>query len=185
MYDGRRVLFFLDGQRQPHATDDSGAVVSRPNSVFIGQAGTGTPREYFVGLIDEVKIWTRALGDSEVAEACACRIMVPPPPPPPAVASGDLDAWYSFDADSAVDDTGNGYDGSWQGTEAYADGRTGRAASFDGSSRIVADGFRNMAWGDRFAVSVWFKRTGGEGTVPCTIDLSRTRFCSLPFTPNL
>ena len=23
-----------------------------------------------------------------------------------------------------------------------------------------------------------------DGTVPCTIDLSRTRFCSLPFTPN-
>ena len=23
-----------------------------------------------------------------------------------------------------------------------------------------------------------------NGTVPCTIDLSRTRFCSLPFTPN-
>ena len=23
-----------------------------------------------------------------------------------------------------------------------------------------------------------------KGTVPCPIDLSRTRFCSLPFTPN-
>ena len=30
--------------------------------------------------------------------------------------------------------------------------------------------------------SAWWK--GFTSTVPCTIDLSRTRFCSLPFTPN-
>ena len=28
------------------------------------------------------------------------------------------------------------------------------------------------------------ERTGLVGYGPCTVDLSRTRFCSLPFTPN-
>jgi hypothetical protein len=37
----------------------TGNILSRSTDVFIGQAGTGTSREYFTGLIDEVKIYSR------------------------------------------------------------------------------------------------------------------------------
>ena len=44
-------------------------------------------------------------------------------------------AWYKLNGDGK-DSSGNGYDCTWGGTEAYADGVTGRAASFNGSSYL-------------------------------------------------
>eukprot|EP01052_Picozoa_sp_SAG31_P014901 SAG31_NODE_942_length_10853_cov_24.620420_1_plen_1141_part_10 len=87
------------------------------------------------------------------------------------VAFGDLnsifgmEAHYSFDDESAIDSSGNGRDGVWEGIETYAEGANGegRAASFDGSSRIIVDAFSGFAWGRQLTVSLWFKRTGAAG----------------------
>jgi hypothetical protein len=163
LYDSEKVHFYLDGNQQPHATKDAGDMVVNGNPVFIGQAGTGTDHEFFEGLVDEVKLYTRVLLEEEVADACGCPILRPPPPPPPAVASGDLDAFWSFDSSTVVDETGNGFDGTWEGTEAYEASEHGMAAHFDGASRIVVSHFANFAFGDHFSVSLFFKRTGGEG----------------------
>eukprot|EP01052_Picozoa_sp_SAG31_P041198 SAG31_NODE_6181_length_2134_cov_6.611302_2_plen_319_part_01 len=90
-------------------------------------------------------------------------------PPPSTVRSGALELYYSFDAQSAIDESGNRRNGEWQGTESYvlaqdpAGRHGGFAASFDGSSRIVIPAFAGMEWGDRLTVSLHFKRTGGEG----------------------
>ena len=82
-----------------------------------------------------------------------------------------LEAWYKFDDLSAQDSTAYGHHGRWEGQEAYARGRSGlrvppdAAAVFSGSSRIVVDSFAMMSlsFGAQFSVSLWFKRTGGEG----------------------
>lgn len=78
---------------------------------------------------------------------------------------GSLEAYYSFDDDTANDSSGNGRNGVWEGTETYAEGANGegRAASFDGSSRILVDAFSGFVFGDQFTVSLFFKRTGGTG----------------------
>ena len=44
-------------------------------------------------------------------------------------------AWYTGDG-NVTDSMGN-YDGTWVGTEAYADGPTGQAFDFDGASSVV------------------------------------------------
>ena len=76
----------------------------------------------------------------------------------------NLQAYYPFDDDTAADMSGNNRDGTWdQGTETYGEGIMGRAASFDGSSRIVVDAFANFAWGDQFTISLWFNRAGCDG----------------------
>ena len=83
----------------------------------------------------------------------------------PAVATGDLDAYFSFDDMTAGDASGNCHDGRWEGQETYADGKPGKgkAAAFDGSSRILIDAFKNMQFGSQFSVSVFFERSGGQG----------------------
>jgi hypothetical protein len=43
-------------------------MIPRNTDVFIGQAGTGTSREYFTGMIDEVKIYSRSLAHAEVLD---------------------------------------------------------------------------------------------------------------------
>ena len=137
VYDGAHVHFYLDGVPEPHASNDIGTMLVRDTPVVIGQAGPGKLNEYFVGLVDEVKLFTRALGEAEVGAECGCPIVHPLR----ASSSGALDAYYSFNDRTAADQSGHGYDGVWEGQESYAEGKpgNGKAAAFDGASRIVVD----------------------------------------------
>ena len=94
----------------------------------------------------------------ELERECRCHLIMPPPPPPPAQASGGLDAYYSFNDGTAKDSSGHGYDGKWEGNANYGPGKRGKAAKFDGRSRIQVASFAGMAFGDHFSVSVFFKR---------------------------
>ena len=67
VYDSETVHFYLDGVRTTDEADH-GDLVSQPTDLVIGQAGQGSNHEYFTGLIDEVKIFSRALGHEEVLE---------------------------------------------------------------------------------------------------------------------
>ena len=62
----------MDGVAEPHSTDDVGPLLVRNTPVVIGQAGPGKSNEYFEGLIDEVKIYTKALSQQEIARECGC-----------------------------------------------------------------------------------------------------------------
>ena len=73
----------------------------------------------------------------------------------------NLEGYYSFDDDSAQDSSGNDRNGEWSGTEAYEDGVFGRAAKFDGSSRIIVSAFENFEWGNALTVAFWFNRGPG------------------------
>ena len=75
------VHFYVDGVAEPHSTDDVGPLLVRNTPVVIGQAGPGKSNEYFEGLIDEVKIYTKALSQQEIARECGCQITQPPLPP--------------------------------------------------------------------------------------------------------
>jgi hypothetical protein len=65
-------------------------------------------------------------------------------------------AHYRLDED-AVDYTGNGYNGTWSGTEAYATSNFGNAASFNGTNAYVSLGTSNQFQTDTLSVSVWVK----------------------------
>ena len=65
-------------------------------------------------------------------------------------------AWYKGDG-NALDAMGN-HDGTWTGTEAYADGPTGQAFDFDGTSRVVtSQALGNIEPGASFTVSLLAK----------------------------
>ena len=72
VYDGARVHFYLNGIPEPHATNDVGLMLVRDTPVVIGQAGPGKLNEFFVGLIDEVKLYSRALQPMEIRQECGC-----------------------------------------------------------------------------------------------------------------
>lgn len=82
-------------------------------------------------------------------------------------------AYYSFDDASVRDWSGNHRDGiidcgtaggttaetcTGEGVNFVEQGISGKAASFDGRGRITIPAFRNWAWGNHFAVSIWFLR---------------------------
>lgn len=68
VYNGAELHFYLDGSPEDHAARDTGDLVVVDNPLFIGQAGTGTESEYFVGEIDEIKILTEAVEQGRLEE---------------------------------------------------------------------------------------------------------------------
>ncbi|XP_022086853.1 uncharacterized protein LOC110977226 [Acanthaster planci] len=81
----------------------------------------------------------------------------------PTPVAQDLVAHYAFEEDLS-DSTVNRRNGSADGQITYADGQCGKAAVFNGSSKVEVGAFSNFIWGSQFSVSVWFKRTGSRDT---------------------
>ncbi|NEP81232.1 MAG: LamG domain-containing protein [Okeania sp. SIO3B3] len=65
-FDGKELLFYLDGNIQAGNSQVSGEIISKNTPVTIGQAGVGTDAEYFYGYIDEVRIYSRTLSFAEI-----------------------------------------------------------------------------------------------------------------------
>jgi hypothetical protein len=106
----------------------------------------------YVGLIDDFRIYARALSPAEVIDLYA-----------PELAAGLNDhllAYYSFDQPAASvvkDDSGNGNDGAISGTSGFEpQGRLGGAFAFNGSNLVTMRSNPTAgltAWG----VTLWFK----------------------------
>ena len=65
VYEGTEQVLFRNGERVFSRTQE-GAMGSNANKLLIGARGSGTPRNFFGGMIDEVRIYDRALSQSEV-----------------------------------------------------------------------------------------------------------------------
>ncbi|NOX26204.1 MAG: LamG domain-containing protein [Deltaproteobacteria bacterium] len=66
VYDGHRQLLYKDGE-QVYSRDESGAMGSNSSRFLIGARGSGNPRNFFGGRIDEALINDRALAVNEIA----------------------------------------------------------------------------------------------------------------------
>ena len=67
VYDGSTLHFYLDGV-QYSSRADTGDMVVRPNDLVIGKAGEGQEHEWFIGMIDDVQLWSRVLSTGEVLQ---------------------------------------------------------------------------------------------------------------------
>eukprot|EP01051_Picozoa_sp_SAG22_P025068 SAG22_NODE_7251_length_757_cov_1.673252_1_plen_79_part_00 len=51
---------------QASSSSDSGPLLTRDTDLVIGKAGRGSDREWFRGMIDDVRLYSRALSHDEV-----------------------------------------------------------------------------------------------------------------------
>ena len=127
--DEKELRIYVDGTLSGSA-QASGFVGNPGQPMEVGadaQSGVG---EYespfaFAGLIDEVRVYFRALSHAEIKQHCER----------PGQAAGSepkLALCYSFDKGDARDESGNGNDGQPEGVEPV-DGRSGKAMRFAGS----------------------------------------------------
>ena len=65
LYDGTRQIVFKDGV-QVYNREQTGVIGSNSNKFLIGARGNTSPRHFFGGKIDELRIYDRALSDSEI-----------------------------------------------------------------------------------------------------------------------
>ena len=103
---GSRVKLMINGSVFGSGSNTQTAITSGGDGITIGTADTNrsqaSSNRYFDGEIDDVRIWTRALGESEVTaiynDGCDDTIN-----------GANLGGWWKFDND-ATDSSGNGND---------------------------------------------------------------------------
>src|SRR5262245_17669065 len=160
-YDGRRLRLYLNGTLVANAAM-TGRLRTSTDPLWIG--GNRPYGEYFDGLIDEVRIYDRALRPAEVRADMATAI---PRSSPSARPSPDgLVAAYAFDSASgrhATDASANGNDGTIEGAEPTWRGRFGRALRFDGeAARVKVPASPSLDLGTAMTLSAWVRPTRPE-----------------------
>ncbi len=123
-YDGSTERLYVNGGLvSSHAAH--GRIQTPENPLWIG--GNRPYGEHFDGLIDEVRVYNRALSHSEIRADMAS---------PVAPARG-LVAGIHVDAATVADASGQGNTGEVRGGATWAPGRFGRALRFDGLAAVV------------------------------------------------
>ncbi len=67
VYDGHQQILYKNGERV-YLRNQSGAMGSNSSKLLIGARGSASPRNFFGGLIDEVRIYNRALAENEIIQ---------------------------------------------------------------------------------------------------------------------
>ena len=67
VYDGHRQILYKDGQ-EVFSRAQSGDMGSNSSKLLIAGRGSSNPRNFFGGMIDEVKIYDRALAENEIVQ---------------------------------------------------------------------------------------------------------------------
>ena len=136
-YDGINQRFFVNGvEVSSRAQAGNMAVGNQPIRIGGNQAFTG---EFYNGLIDNVRVYNRALTAAELsAEITAAGGVAPPPPPPPppAPGAGPVLSLNFDEASGNAIDSANGLVGTVSGA-VRVPGLRGNALSFDGVNDSV------------------------------------------------
>jgi Concanavalin A-like lectin/glucanases superfamily len=172
-YDGSRLRLFVDGH-QAASQPTSGTIAAARNPLWLG--GNHPFGEFFDGLIDEARVYDRALSDAEiradmdkpVARGGAVRgraNLVAGSRSAPLRAVG-LVAAYAFDEGagaSVADGSGNGNVGTVDGAT-WTRGRYGSALRFDGAHDLVrVPPSTSLDVGSELTLSAWIRPAASHG----------------------
>lgn len=147
-YDGSQRKIYKDGLLIGRETKTGAIGIVGTNAAYIGSA-SGTS-EFFKGLIDDVKIYNRALSQGDVEARYK---------------KDSLVGYWKFDDVGTTitsDYSGNGNNGTltnMSGASSYVDGQIGKSLSFDGVNDYVSIGnpaSLDMNTSD-FSLNTWIK----------------------------
>ena len=172
-YDGSRLRLFVDGH-QAASRPTTGPVTTARNPLWFG--GNHPFGEFFEGLIDEARVYDRALSDAEiradmeksVASGGAVRGRANAVAGPRAASrrAAGLVAAYAFDEGagaSVADGSGNGNGGTVTGAT-WTRGRYGSALRFDGSDDLVrVPSSASLDVGSELTLSAWIRPAASQG----------------------
>ncbi|MCP4258931.1 MAG: LamG domain-containing protein [Planctomycetes bacterium] len=152
-HDGETLKCYLNGEQ----TDSTpmGAITSSPTPVLIGSDGW---RSDWIGAIDEVVIYDRALSESEVMYLAGERPMPVDP------STYGLVAFYALDGD-ANDSSGNELHGTIVGDPNFVEGQVGMALELDGVDDYVDSGNPpELVLTEAISIACWVNpaQLGGE-----------------------
>lgn len=151
------LSIYVDGVKQAVTADgvfDGVNATDQPLSIG-GNVDDGVAENFFAGSIDDVRVYNRALSDREIRNLYN-------------YAPGPV-GWWKMEEGSgteAYDSSGNGITGTLSGP-AWANGKFGKAISFDGSNDYVTI---NRTLTTTMTVSAWVKLTDFSKTANTLIN---------------
>ncbi|HVZ76263.1 MAG TPA: LamG domain-containing protein [Candidatus Paceibacterota bacterium] len=185
VYDGSSVYAYINGVQVASTSYAGGPIAPSGYDVSIGRNNNAEyTGDYFSGVVDDVRIYDRALSPSEVAAMYTANI--------PAgkvnvntssanlsadnsLGSGLVSLWTFDGADltstTAADRSGQGNSGTLTGSPAPTIGKLGQALLFNGSSSYVRRATLATSIGSNATICAWIKTsyTGGDQVI-WTID---------------
>ncbi len=126
-YDGETLISYYNGAQVATDTSPSGTIDNSSSNINIGQ-NTNYAGRNFTGLIDDVRIYNRALSSGDVSELYAN-----------GNPGGSLVGWWKLDEGSGTiteDASGNGNHGTLTNGPAWITGKKNGGISFDGSNYV-------------------------------------------------
>ncbi len=170
-YDGTTARLYVNGREDPNSpTVDARTILYNSDPLYIGTYDTAT--QFFKGLIDEVRIYNRALSAGEITDLYkigAARMKVNTPKTLAGPKGGLVGNW-SFNGPDVNWVTGTAYDRSGSGnngtitnmstTTSPVPGISGQALKFDGVNNYVMKS--SPSWDftgnptNTFSISAWF-----------------------------
>src|SRR6185369_13867693 len=153
------VTFYVDGVGEAAPQYDPGFYFISSVQIGASQWDGTRPTGSFLGLIDEVSIYNRALAGSEVQsiyQASSAGKCPPVPEPHCVQPPSGLVGWWK--GDGATTDTVGSNNGALVGNASFAPGIVGQAFSFDGDNDSVMIGNPSALQLQNFTIEAWIKR---------------------------
>jgi hypothetical protein len=146
-YDGTTYRLYVNGA-EVSSGSASGRILRTVDPLWIG--GNLPYGEHFQGVIDEVRVFNRALTPGGVRKAMAT--------PVSRGAEPGLVAAYGFGA-GAADASGHGNTGTIMGARGTTDGRFGRGLRFTGTATVRVPASASLNLGGAMTLMAWIKPT--------------------------
>ncbi|MDO8604836.1 MAG: LamG domain-containing protein [bacterium] len=176
---GSKGSFYGDAGRVSILNVEVGSALTDTSRVFIGAFNAGSMQAFVKGMIDDVRIYNRALSATEITQlyniGAATKVAVSPSQGSGSLTQG-LVSYWTFDGKDmangvARDVSGNGNNGnliSIATSTFYKAGKIGQGANFDGVDDFVnAGNSASVNLSDTFSVSAWIKQTAtANASVP-------------------
>ncbi len=162
-FDGTTFRVYKDGVLLYSDTNVGSGVNGVSGTFTIGGQAAGTVP--FNGIVDETRLYNRALSRDEVKQLYSMRGLgmnksVTGP------ASSNLVLWHTFDgaklnSTTSTDSSGNGYNGTLAGGPVPVLGKVGQALKFNGSADYITAGGSslNSLPNNSLSVAAWFKHS--------------------------
>ena len=171
-YDGTTIRIYINGTLDASQTTTIGTLAQANTQVlYLGGLGGSN---LFMGAVDEIGIYNRALSQSEIqaivnaGSAGKCKPVLPPPatactPPPNGMA-----AWLTADG-TGLDVSGNGNNGVLGPQTTFAAGAVGQAFQFNGTngnaSVVTVPDSPSLHITAALTIDAWVKPTAGDAIV--------------------
>ncbi len=136
------LQIYVDGISKASISNTGTITYTLGTGLFIGRHGNGDTIYDFTGIIDDVRIYNRALSNQEVLELYNLYVQSPTPTPVTTPTPGlipDLQARYALDegnGTTAADSSGNGNSGAINGAT-WTAGKGGGGLNFDGNDYVT------------------------------------------------